>query len=273
MQYVEVAPPPVLAPYVRRFWGLRDEATSASRPLERVVPDGRMELIVHLGDPFSRVQQDGRSSSQGHALWAGQLDAPLLLRPGQRIDLFAIRFQPCGAAALLGLDAAALAGRLVPLDDLLGKEADRLVGALAAADGTHARAAVAAAWCHARLRRARGFLPVVAEAARLAQLRPATLTVAQLAEHVGWGRRRLERGFAAHVGLAPKTFLRIARMQRVLAGLEASAGESLALAASTFGYFDQAHLTREFRDLVGTTPGRWLREQNGLGDVLIDPAP
>ena len=103
MRYAESLAPQDLAPHVRRFWSLRDDPASAGeapRPVERVIPDGRMELVVHLGDRFAELAQDavdGRLRAwraQPSALLAGQLSGPLFLQPGRVIDLFAIRFEP-----------------------------------------------------------------------------------------------------------------------------------------------------------------------------------
>ena len=285
MHYGESLPPPDLALHVRRFWSLRDEperwSATPTRPVERVIPDGRMELVVHLGDRFSEVAHDRVAERlhaprlQARALLAGQIAGPLFLQPGRAIDLFAIRFEPWGAAALLGVDAAALAGRIVPLDDVAGAAAGELVDALAAARDDAGRIAAASSWLRERARlasphRAPAWLDAVV---RAAQREPERHTVETLAALARAGRREVERRFARHVGLAPKPFLRVARVQRTLAALEARPDAPLAVAALAHGYCDQGHLTREFGAVTGTTPARFLREKRGLETLLLDAAP
>lgn len=285
MHYDESPPPPDLALDVRRFWSLSDAPPGSGRapprPIERVIPDGRMELIVHLGDRFAEVAHDraaGRfhaARPQPRALLAGQIAGPLFLQPGRAIDLFAIRFEPWGAAALLGVDAAALAERIVPLDDVVGAAAGKLVDVLAAARGEAARVEAASRWLRERARlgspsRAPAWLHTVV---RAAQREPERHTVATLAALAGSGRRDLDRRFARHVGLAPKPFLRVARVQQTLAALEARPDAPLAVAALARGYCDQGHFTRDFGALTGTTPARFLRERRGLETLLLDAAP
>ena len=66
----------------------------------------------------------------------------------------------------------------------------------------------------------------------------------------------LRRRFAAQVGLTPKRFGRVQRLQRVVRRLDGRAQVDWAATAARHGYCDQAHLTDEFRDLVGVTrPG------------------
>jgi len=56
------------------------------------------------------------------------------------------------------------------------------------------------------------------------------------------------------VGYGPKTLHRVLRFRRFLAGLESPRPAGLSRLASAAGYADQAHLTREARELSGMTP-------------------
>lgn len=271
LDYRDATPSPPLRASVRRFWGLSDGGAGGARDLERIVPDGCMELIVHLGDPFTRLDGQAAAGSQPRALLAGQLLAPLLLRPGRRVDVFAIRFEPWGARALLGVEPGALAGRLPPLGDLLGGDADRLGDALAGARGFAARVQAAERWCLSRRARARAPAVALVEAVRTATSDASVVSVADLARRAGWGRRRLERAFVEHVGLPPKALLRIARLQRLLARLAAPGNAPpLAALALDAGFADQAHMTREFAALAGTTPARYRAEAHRLQDVILE---
>ena len=81
--------------------------------------------------------------------------------------------------------------------------------------------------------------------------------VADVAEQVGWGRRRLLEQFRAEVGVGPKEAGRIVRFDRSRRLLDA--GIPLAEVADRAGYADQAHLSREYARLAGRSPSR-LRE-------------
>lgn len=67
--------------------------------------------------------------------------------------------------------------------------------------------------------------------------------------------------FRQQVGLTPHRFIchrRIDHAKRLLRD-----GVPMALAASEAGFFDQSHLSRHFKSICGTTPGRYLREVAG----------
>jgi hypothetical protein len=72
MRYSEIPPSPVLRRYIRCFWTL-EAASEASTPPEPVMPDGRIELIFNLADPFRRFHADGYVETQRLSIVAGQM--------------------------------------------------------------------------------------------------------------------------------------------------------------------------------------------------------
>ena len=95
--------------------------------------------------------------------------------------------------------------------------------------------------------------------------------VDEVAERLGLLPRTLRRRFAAQVGLSPKRFGRVQRLQRVVRGLDGWAQVDWADTAARHGYCDQAHLADDFRDLAGVTPARYLRSRvNGPNHLRFD---
>jgi AraC-like DNA-binding protein len=89
-----------------------------------------------------------------------------------------------------------------------------------------------------------------------------TVSVAELAAETGWSDRHLRAKFRAETGLSPKAAARVMRFCRARRILQrrALARESFRLAdlAARCGYFDQAHLDREFGLLAGCSPTTWV---------------
>ena len=71
--------------------------------------------------------------------------------------------------------------------------------------------------------------------------------------------RSLQRLFATYVGLSPKAVLARYRLQDAAAAIDAGEVEDLAGLAVSLGWFDQAHFSRDFRAVVGTTPSAYLQ--------------
>src|SRR5262249_32611765 len=79
--------------------------------------------------------------------------------------------------------------------------------------------------------------------------------IGALASDLGYSRRRLSARFSEEFGVPPKTFARILRFERAAALLSRDDGTRFAEIAQDCGYYDQAHLNRDFREFAGTPPG------------------
>ena len=87
------------------------------------------------------------------------------------------------------------------------------------------------------------------------------IPVGAVARDLGLLPRTLRRRFTRQVGLTPKRFARVLRMQRLVRGLDGQSEVDWAAAAARHGYADQSHLADEFRELAGVTPVEYLRSR------------
>jgi AraC-like DNA-binding protein len=98
----------------------------------------------------------------------------------------------------------------------------------------------------------------------------AGMPVGKVAAELGVLPRTLRRRFTAQVGLGPKRFAKVQRLQRVVRDLDGCASVDWAGVAARHGYADQPHLVEEFRQLVGVTPTGYLRSRiNGPNHLRI----
>ena len=104
--------------------------------------------------------------------------------------------------------------------------------------------------------------PLVPELRRAWQLldhSDGALTIGALAAEVGWSRQHLGRRFVEEFGLSPKSAARVMRFDRTRHALAARpTTTSIAEVAAACGYYDQAHLNREFAELAHCTPTQLL---------------
>jgi methylphosphotriester-DNA--protein-cysteine methyltransferase len=152
-----------------------------------------------------------------------------------------------------------LVGRFTPIADLSPALARNLERAL---DSAHRIAAVEAALLSAE-RTSRGNDSVVAEAVRRIILRKGLSDLAALASELGVSIRQLERRFHASVGLPPKVFCRMQRFIRVF-GVISRQPRKWVDRAIDCGYYDQAHLIRDFKSFSRETPAALLAEDADL---------
>jgi AraC-like DNA-binding protein len=164
-----------------------------------------------------------------------------------------VRFRPGAAVHFLGASADELTDERVPIEELPAPWLEPCHREYASAEEAVAalerllleRLAVAAPPDPSR----RG----VGHAVRTLLLSP-SVSIRELAKDLGWTRQHLRRVFRHHVGIGPKELARISRLQRAVYRLQRAPGIDLARVALDLGYFDQAHMARDFRELVGVTP-------------------
>lgn len=272
LRYVERPAPAALAGAIECIWSVTDPVARASRPPDRILPDGCPELIIHLGSPFAR-RVNGRAVRQPAAFLAGTLSRPWIVQAPSRIATIGVRFKPGGFTALFGASLAGTADREVPLADLPAA-IRRLVAAVRAADPTPpARLRAAEGWLVARVAAATDamVLPLCLPAVRVVQRRRGRIGVAALAAAVAMPRRRLERVFRRETALSPKQYLRVVRLNALLRRLEGPERARLVDLAIDAGYFDQAHMAREFRALTARRASARRSDDGELSVHLTRP--
>jgi AraC-like DNA-binding protein len=271
MEYLVHQPSPALAPIVECVWTLEGQAVELNGEPQSILPDGRPEIIVHLGDAFDRVGEGGAVTRQGALLVAGQLTSQLLLQPTGRIAVAGVRLRPDGMAALFRQPAGELTGLTIGMDAV----ARPLFAALAQVrDSTGSvREAVSAIQqrlaSHVDTTRVD---PVVRLAVGAIEASAGRMSVEHLARRAGMTRRHLERRFRAVVGLSPKRLSRIVRLQRAIRMMDTlEASGRGARTAAACGYADQAHFIRDCRELCGQAPAAWLQQRAELTGFFLSP--
>ncbi len=265
ISYREVRPTPFLLPYVECFWFLAEGSEagvpSGPPPIEKVLPDGCIELVFHLQDRFSRWREDGTSELQPTAFVVGQLTRFLLLQAPGRVSTMGVRFRPGRAHPFLGLPVSEVTGLAVPLGDIW--TGTGISERMQSAPEDNTRVRIAESWLLSRLASSKlsdRSMEALVDAMVADRGRE---SVAQLASRAGLSPRQLERRFAVSVGLPPKAFSRIVRLQGALQAVRESPSPDWAAIALEAGYYDQPHLLLDFRELAGESPES-IRRAGGL---------
>ena len=160
-----------------------------------------------------------------------------------------------------------LVDRHVALGELWGDEADLLQQRLAQTADTARQIELLQAALLRRLRPIRAVPAPIAEA--LAAV-TADSDIATLVRTGGCSHKHFVALFRDAIGLPPKRYARVLRLQRTLQSQTEGGWSERALDA---GYSDQAHLQREFRALTGLTPQGWRRALTGSTHHLAEAAP
>jgi AraC-like DNA-binding protein len=249
---------------VHRYEGYAESASPAP-VLRQEVPSLHVPLIVNFGSRW-RVATSGSTPEFRDSFFAGLFERSAFVEADGPASCVQIDFTPIGAHLFLGIPMHELSNRVLEAEDVLGGGRE-LVERLETARGWDARFALLDAVILRRLEGARRPAPEILWAWRALEQTDGALRIGALADRIGRSRKHLLAGFRTHVGLGPKTVARVMRFNRAVSALRRGPPQLAELAAEC-GYFDQAHLNREFREFAGTTPVEFARRLMPDGGVL-----
>ncbi|MCP3136512.1 helix-turn-helix domain-containing protein [Pyxidicoccus xibeiensis] len=249
--YEELAPPAAMAEAVDAFWrySAPPRGSGAVTERHRIMPDGCTDLILHYRDGGP-----GTWLADPRLVVVGPMERYVLvdIEPGS-VSL-GVRFRPGWALPLLGVSPRELCGLSVPVASCTPDLAllQRQLEACASPDAALRRLQDFVAGRLASFHATPG--PRAAPALRWLQASGGQVRVATLARTLGMSERTLHRAVLDEAGVPPKLLARVLRFQRALSLLRSGAEADLSAVALACGYADQAHLSREVRDLAGLTP-------------------
>lgn len=245
--------------------------------LHRGLPSRYMTLIVSIGPVIDVVSQTdpAQAPRRYRCVIAGLQASPALIEHDGNQEGIAIELTPPGSRALLGLPAGELWNTSLELDEVTGPLGRELWERLQEAGGWAERfAAVDDVLC--RLLHDDPLEPALRRSWELVAASGGTRPVAEIARTVGWTRQHFARRFHGEFGLSPKLAARVVRFERARGMLQATPPfVSVAQVAAACGYYDQAHLSRDFVELAGCPPGRLLAEEDlpSVQDSGTDESP
>ena len=258
-RYQEITPSPLLAPFINCFW-LMEEASQLS-VADRVLPDGCVEVLIHLRNRVERTLVNGQTTLNPQFELIGQQIRPYAIRlPGQNrvlgIRFFPHTFRffsriPLGYLTNEVLDASLAFGTYFP------EVARRVVDAERVETAIHV---LEAYFSHQVAGRRPSAQERLAGFAVRQLLQPGSAnSLDGLTRQAGVSHRYLQQTFEEHVGIPPKLLQKILRFQRTFQHL-ADDKKSLTEVAYMSGYFDQSHFIRDFRRFAGVSPSAYRRE-------------
>ena len=228
----------------------------------RALPRGAVTLIIDVGQrqQVDFYAADGSTNlSVPPAFITGSHTASYVSEMPADEPAMAVHFRPGGAYPFFGIPLSDLENAHIGLDQAWGRAGvelhERLIGAptMATRFGILQNFLLSRPWSSARRH------PGVAAALAAIEHNP-SVRIADIRDLVGVSTKRLIALFRAEVGLSPKAYARIRRFQAALR-LVGTGSVPGARVAADVGYFDQAHLVREFRSFTGMTPTQYAEQR------------
>lgn len=253
---------PALAPFVNRYIGYR--AVGFPPGIHRGLPSRHMTFIVSVGEDIDVIRQaDATQSPERYRCVVGGLQAShaVIAHHGNQEGI-AVELTPLGCRALLAMPARELWNQSLELDDVIDRVGSELWERLRGIAGWPARFAACDEVLSRLLSDRYEVTPELRRSWQLLDLSDGAQPVADVASEVGWSRQHFARRFKDEFGLTPKLAARVMRFEKARRMLASTPSfVSIAQVAAICGYFDQAHLNRDFVDFAGCSPTSWIADE------------
>jgi AraC-like DNA-binding protein len=251
-------PDPHLSTVVRDPYTGWSEQTSFARP---EAAHAGIVMIINFGPPLRVTDPRGCTRSvEVDSFIAGLHDSYVLTDSAARSLGLQVNLTPLGAHQVLGLPMDTLANGVYALEDVLGRRGRDLVEHLRNLPDWETRFDTLDTFITCRVAAARTPSAGVEWAWQQLAATRGRARIGSLTSELGWSRQRLIHGFREQVGMPPKTVARILRFQRAVRILKAGRQVRWTELALDCGYYDQAHMIREFGEFAGRTPTEFMRQ-------------
>jgi AraC-like DNA-binding protein len=224
------------------------------------LPSPYLTVVLSLAAPtrLDRIPDASSAPKSFIALVGGLHTSPAVIGHDGNMSGIQLNVTPLGARSLLGLRAGDLGPGVIGLDELLGREALELMDRLRESPSWSARFSLLNSVLGRRLERSTAIQLRSDNAWQLIVGSKGRMRISKVAQALGWGRRHLDTTFKREYGLSPKAVARVTRFDRSQWAVRARPKVSLAQIAADSGYYDQAHMAREWNLLAGRPASTWV---------------
>ncbi len=247
-----------LNPFIKCIWTLEGASQKASSK-QRIIPDGCLEMIFHLGDLYKQYLIDGSTIIQPRSFVFGQITHPLDIEPTGETKIFAFRFFPGGFLPFTTLPPAVMQNRAVPLQELYGESGADLEKRILQVETVSERIAICEIFLQNRLSH-QNIDQIIKDNVSLILGHKGNISVSELSRETNIHRKQLERKFSSVVGISPKQLAKIIRIQAILKMLTNKQFTSLTALAYEGEYYDQSHFIKDFKEFTGQSPGKFYAD-------------
>ncbi|MEO0463148.1 MAG: helix-turn-helix domain-containing protein [Pseudomonadota bacterium] len=254
-EYKEIDPPKPLEKFVHCLWVFEQ---SGGNLTDKIVPDGRPELVVHIGEPYWEVSS---GTQQPRVLFAGQLTKSLHIQARGSASILAVRFRPDGAHRFLRSSVASVTDKRLPMASIAPGSEETLLQTINAQADKLEQLSALGQFVAARIGPAEPDHMVRA-------LVEAALVNAPIEYPSHVRPRQVQRRFKQATGVSLRTFRAIRRFRSVFDRMQAEEQESWVERALEAGYFDQPQMARDFQRFLGCSAREWVESAAGLGLAL-----
>jgi AraC-like DNA-binding protein len=258
VNFQKFSPAAALKPYIDSFWYFRfDGPPGTTSPLQRCLPSGMAQMIfqLHPNRPSMIVRE--RPIVLPEAYVVGLHREPVTwAAPGGGAG-FGISIRPEGFIRLFRQSFGEMVDGFIDFKDFFGHALDPLTEQVQTAPDNSARQRLLEDFFVRQLQQPQQPQEgghYLLEALRKLRKFDGNHSIETLSEQVFIGKRQLQRTFREFFGLTPKQYGRILRFRSAYDFLLDHPQARWSDVTYDFGYTDQSHFIRDFKEFTGANP-------------------
>ena len=264
----EFKPSLPLRPYVELFWLGNFNVNSTNYLSQKVIPNGYVELIIHLTDFHCELLQNSGYSSSPNYLMIGLFTQPYDVHFKKHVKVFGIRFKPEAIYHIFGIPTSELNAYFADAECFAGKNFREFSLRIIDSKSVTEMISLSEKYLLKNINGSKLNLYYLNKAVEIIRKRNGILSMDELAGKVYISSRQIEREFKQKIGISPKNYMRIARLNEVNRMINNRQRLNLTEISFAAGYSDQAHFIRDFKHFTGESPKVLISKKE---EFIINP--
>ena len=262
--FISINPQPALQPFVEQF--ILYEVNSKTPVVQNFVPSNFQNICFVLKGRIQLLSTGGKLPVlRSYVL--GQTSQPHTVKYRGHIKILAIHFKPTGMYQLFGIPMNSFTNLGINFEIVAGTDGKYFVERIFGASTLEVQVRMMEEYLLQKMQRKTGFPAKQIEyAGELIQHRNGNIQLKYLLNEVNMCERNFERRFIETIGVSPKTFAGIARINKALQMIESKF--TWKGIADQLNYTDQAHFNNDFKKFTGKTPTQYYNSKANLEHFL-----
>jgi AraC-like DNA-binding protein len=260
-------PEPQLSPYVALIWVFESRYGVPRADSRLIVPDGRAKIIVPYRNALCAAVNTRLLSAQEHHIFLVgiQTHPTTIASTATDTGTIGIELTPKGLYHLFKLSMHEITNQMVSFEEVFGPPGARLQRRVGDAEDPQEKIALLQRALTHLLQQNEKDCVLLDHTLDLLTQTHGMMRVQELAAHLGYTRRYLDRLFQEHVGVSPKSLANILRFQEAYQGWMQHQSPTFFRDQWPVYYYDQSHFMKEFKRFTGFTTQQYTAISNEFG--------
>lgn len=268
IHYREFKPSLALQPYVDNYWfQVFDGASNEVSPVQRCLPLGMAQIIIHVNRHECMAFFDNQWKRLPDAFFVGIYKDAVTWKTSGYSVCFGISLKPESLMKLFKIPASTVFNAYTDINNFVSKKVASLSEKMFDIECPVTLTKLAEEFLITQLRNMKEDRNFVDEATRMIRHSKGNISIEELSKNLYISERKLQRGFKDLLGTGPKTYTRIIRFRNAFEHVQlAREKEEISWADISYhyGYADQAHMIRDFKEFTGTKPTNVIQNNAGF---------